>query len=346
MVIILNYRGLCLPSHIRRRYKMGFTASVTTLLISLIILGATSNRVVNLLTGISTRLRLPKFLLSFVVLGLGTSLPDLFVSTQAASQQQAELMISTLLGANIIVICLVLGLVTIIKGNFQVRETTIIENFGWLFFVLAIPFFLLFDGKLSAIEGLLLMVVYLMYIYNIKEQEALAKREEETTHAVFMQGLKVRSLWAALGQMLLLLAIAYLASNFIVDSAIAIVKDFKINPIIMGFTILSLGIAIPEFVVDLSALKAREEEVIWGDIIGSFVTELTFILGAAAIVGGTLVFSFEKFLVAYGFMVFAFLLVFFFAYRKKELARREGIMLVLLYFIFLSVQFDLVHTLG
>ncbi len=325
---------------------MGFTASVTTLLISLIILGATSNRVVNLLTGISTRLRLPKFLLSFVVLGLGTSLPDLFVSTQAASQQQAELMISTLLGANIIVICLVLGLVTIIKGNFQVRETTIIENFGWLFFVLAIPFFLLFDGKLSAIEGLLLMVVYLMYIYNIKEQEALAKREEETTHAVFMQGLKVRSLWAALGQMLLLLAIAYLASNFIVDSAIAIVKDFKINPIIMGFTILSLGIAIPEFVVDLSALKAREEEVIWGDIIGSFVTELTFILGAAAIVGGTLVFSFEKFLVAYGFMVFAFLLVFFFAYRKKELARREGIMLVLLYFIFLSVQFDLVHTLG
>ncbi|MEK6954834.1 MAG: hypothetical protein AABX01_07520, partial [Candidatus Micrarchaeota archaeon] len=230
---------------------MGFTASVTTLLISLIILGATSNRVVNLLTGISTRLRLPKFLLSFVVLGLGTSLPDLFVSTQAASQQQAELMISTLLGANIIVICLVLGLVTIIKGNFQVRETTIIENFGWLFFVLAIPFFLLFDGKLSAIEGLLLMVVYLMYIYNIKEQEALAKREEETTHAVFMQGLKVRSLWAALGQMLLLLAIAYLASNFIVDSAIAIVKDFKINPIIMGFTILSLGIAIPEFVVDL-----------------------------------------------------------------------------------------------
>jgi cation:H+ antiporter len=326
--------------------KMGFTASVTTLLISLIILGATSNRVVNLLTGISTRLRLPKFLLSFVVLGLGTSLPDLFVSTQAASQQQAELMISTLIGANIIVICLVLGFVTIIKGNFQVRETTIIENFGWLFFVLAIPFFLLFDGKLSAIEGLLLMVVYLMYIYNIKEQEALAKREEETTHAVFMQGLKVKSLWAALGQMLLLLAIAYFASNIIVDSAIAIVRDFKINPIIMGFTILSLGIAIPEFVVDLSALRAREEEVIWGDIIGSFVTELTFILGAAAIVGGTLVFSFEKFLVAYGFMVFAFLLVFFFAYRKKELARREGFMLVLLYFIFLSVQFDLVHTLG
>lgn len=325
---------------------MGITASLTTLLIALLVLGITSSRIVELLTGISTRLKLPKFLLSFVVLGLGTSLPDLFVSTQAASQQQSELVLSTLLGANIIVICLVLGIVTIIKGSFRVRETTVIENFGWLFFVFAIPFFLLFDGKLSATEGLLLMVVYLMYIYNIKEQEALIKREEETTHQVFMQGLKVKSLWWALGQMILLLAIAYVASNFIVDAAIVIVKDFNINPILMGFTILSLGIAIPEFAVDLSALRAREEEVIWGDLIGSYVTELTFILGAAAIVGGTLVFNFEKFLVAYGFMVFAFLLVFFFAYRKKELSRREGIMLVLLYFIFLSVQVDLTHSFG
>jgi len=325
---------------------MGFTGSITTLLIALLVLGVTSSRVVDLLTGISTRLKFPKFLLSFVVLGLGTSLPDLFVSTQAAYQNQAELVLSTILGANIIVICLVLGFVTIIKGNFVVRETTVIENFGWLFFVFAIPFFLMFDGRVSAIEGLLLLVVYLMYIYNIKEQEALIRREEETTHQIFMKGLQVKSLWWAVAQLLGLLLIAYVASNFIVDSAIVIVKDFNINPILMGFTILSLGIAIPEFAVDLSALRAREEEVIWGDLIGSFVTELTFVLGMAAIIGGTLIFSFEKFLVAYGFMVFAFLLVFFFAYRKKELSRREGIMLVLLYCIFLSVQFDLVHSIG
>ncbi|MFH1751290.1 MAG: hypothetical protein ABH863_06420 [Candidatus Micrarchaeota archaeon] len=323
---------------------MGFTATVTTLFIALIILGFASNRVVNLLTGISTRLRLPKFLLSFVVLGLGTSLPDLFVSTSAASQHQADLVLSTLIGANIIVICLVLGIVTIIKGNFLVREKTVLDNFGWLFFVFAIPFFLLFDGKLSAVEGLLLLVVYLMYIYNIKEQEVLMKREEEATHQVFIQGLKVKSIWAAVGQMAIFLGIAYVSSNFIVDSAIEIVKIFNINPILMGFTVLSLGIAIPEFAVDLSALKAREEEVIWGDLIGSFVTELTFILGAAAIVAGNLSFDFNKFIVPYGFMVFAFLLVFFFAYRKKELTRREGIMLVLLYFIFLSVQFDLIYS--
>ncbi|MFH0972161.1 MAG: hypothetical protein V1835_06365 [Candidatus Micrarchaeota archaeon] len=325
---------------------MGFSSSVTILLIALLVLGFSSARVVSLLTGISNRLKLPKFLLSFVVLGLGTSLPDLFVSTAAASQNQTDLVLSTLIGANIIVVCLVLGIVTIMKGDFRVRESTVLENFGWIFFILAIPFFLLFDGKLTPTEGMLLIVVYLMYIFNIKEQEVLIRREEQETHQVFMQGLRIKSMWGAIFQMVAFLGLAYVASTFIVDSALAIIKDFNIHPMIMGFTILSLGIAIPEFAVDVSALRAREEEVIWGDLIGSFVTELTFILGCAAIVGNTLTFEFGNFLVAYAFMAFAFSLVFLFAYRKKELSRREGIMLVLLYFIFLSVQFDLVHSIA
>ena len=321
---------------------MGLTASVTTLLLALLVLGLASNRTVSLLTGISTRLKFPKFLLSFVVLGLGTSLPDLFVSTAAATQNQPDLVLSTILGANIIVICLILGIVTIIKGDFRVRETTIIDNFAYIFLVLAIPFFLLFDGKLTQTDGLILVVIYLMYIFNIREQESIAKKEELETHQVFFQGLKVRSLARAFAEMLLLLLIAYFASNYIVDTAISLVSTAGIHPLIMGFTILSLGIAIPEFAVDLSALRAREEEVIWGDLIGSFVTELTFILGAAAIVGGTMSFNLNYFIVPYAFMVFAFLLVFFFAFKKKELSRKEGIILVVLYFVFLAMQMDLI----
>ncbi|MBI5224622.1 sodium:calcium antiporter [Candidatus Micrarchaeota archaeon] len=323
---------------------MGFTSSVTILLVALLVLGFSSSRVVSLLTGISSKLKMPKFLLSFVVLGLGTSLPDLFVTSQAAAAGQADLVISTIIGANIIVICLVLGLVTIIKGDFRVKENAIIDNFGYLFFVLAIPFFLMLDGKLTSTEGLILLIVYFMYIFNVREQESVIKKEEEETHAVFMHGLKVKKVSSALLQMVLLMAIAYIASNYIVDSAINIIANYNIHPILMGFTILSLGIAIPEFGVDLSALRAREEEVIWGDLIGSFVTELTFVLGIAAIIAGNIVFTFSNFLVAYSFMVFAFVMVFFFAYRKKELSRMEGIVLVLIYFIFLSVQFDLVHS--
>lgn len=325
---------------------MGFGASLTIIVVGLLVLAYSSHRLVKIMATLSTILQFPKFLLSFVILGLGTSLPDLFVSSFAAHDMQFDLVLSAIIGANIIVLCLVLGVVTIRKGFFAVRENTILENFGWIFFVLAIPFFLLLDGRLTNVEGLILIVVYVMYLYNIKEQEPTAKKEEDETRQVFIdQGLRVHSKRKAFAMLLFYLAIALVASNFIVGAATAFSKDFNVHPMLLGFIVLSLGMALPEFVVDLNALRNREEEVIWGDIIGSIITELTLVLGFAAVVSGGMAFQFQNFIVAYGFMVLAFLLVFFFAYRKKQLTRAEGMMLVLLYIIFISVQVDLVHGL-
>ncbi|MFH1106417.1 MAG: hypothetical protein V1787_00825 [Candidatus Micrarchaeota archaeon] len=326
---------------------MGVGSSLTIIVISLLVLAYSSSRLVKLLVNVSSMLRFPKFLLSFVILGLGTSLPDLFVSSFAAADLQFDLVLSTIIGANIIVLCLVLGVVTVRKGFFAVRENTILENFGWIFFVLVIPFFLLLDGKLTQMEGIILVVVYVMYLYNIKEQEPIAKKEEDEARQIYSsQGLREYSKGKTLVMLVFFLAISLLASNFIVDNVLMFSKDFNVHPMLIGFVILSVGMTLPEFAVDLNALRNREEEVIWGDIIGSFITELTLVLGFAAIVSGGMSFMFQNFVVSYGFMAFAFLLVFFFAYRKKQLTRNEGLMLILLYVIFISVQVDLVHGLS
>ncbi|MBU1198103.1 hypothetical protein KJ765_06375 [Candidatus Micrarchaeota archaeon] len=323
---------------------MGIAFSFTVLVITLVVLGFSSSRIVKLLTGISSLLRVPKFLLSFVVLGLGTSLPDLMVSGIAASAGEVDLLLASIIGANLIVLCVVLAVVTIRKGAFQVREQSILENFGWIFFVIAIPFFLLMDNRLTVLEGLILVVVYLMYLFHVREQAPVAAKEEEHTHQMFPSVPKQHNKTMLLLEMLVFLGIALVASNVIVNTAVEISASFNIHPILLGFTIISLGIAIPELVLDLSALSAREEEVIWGDLIGSFITELTLVLGLAAVIGGSLSFTFDHFIVGYGFMVLAFLLVFFFAFRKKVITRTEGVMLLLLYIIFLSVQFDLIHV--
>ncbi|MFH1200648.1 MAG: hypothetical protein V1708_06280 [Candidatus Micrarchaeota archaeon] len=326
---------------------MGLGSSLTIMVIGLLVLAYSSSRLVKLMVALSSILKMPKFLLSFVILGLGTSLPDLFVSAFAASQLQFDMVIATIIGANIIVMCLVVGVVTIRKGFFAVRENTILENFGWIFFVLAIPFFLMLDNKLTSMEGFILIVVYAMYLYNIKEQEPVAKKEEDETRQVSVaQGLREHDLGRTVLMLVLFVGVVVVAANFVVGSALTFSTDFKVNPMLIGFIILSLGMALPEFAVDLNALRNREEEVIWGDVIGSFITELTLVLGLAAVVSGGMAFQFQNFIVAYGFMVLAFLLVFFFAYRKKQLSRNEGIMLVLLYVIFISVQVDLVHSLS
>ncbi|MFH0922520.1 MAG: hypothetical protein V1811_00500, partial [Candidatus Micrarchaeota archaeon] len=144
----------------------------------LILLGYCSTRFVRVLSSLSYLFKLPTFFLSFVVLGLGTSLPDLFVGAFAASQGQVPLIIGTIIGANITVLCFILGVITIVKGEFRVREKTVLENFGWIFFVLMIPAFMLFDGRLTVFEGLILIIVYLMYVYNVTEQERFLRREK------------------------------------------------------------------------------------------------------------------------------------------------------------------------
>ena len=135
--------------------------------------------------------------------------------------------------------------------------------------------------------------------------------------------------------------IVVLASSAVaVELAVRISSEFRISPALVGFTVVAIGLALPEFALDLTALRAREEEIVWGDLIGSFITELTLVLGVAALFG-SISFSFSKFLVGYGFMIIAFVLVFLFAYQKKELTRAQGIALVLLYVVFLSTQVEI-----
>lgn len=322
-------------------------ALLTFLVVGLIVLGYASIRFVRALSILSFHARLPKFFLSFVLIGLGTSLPDLFVAGFSSSHGNLPLIVGMVIGANVVLLSLVLGIVVFIKGRFQIHEKTILENFGWIFFVLMIPFFLLVDGRLTFFEGIVLVIVYLMYVYNVTKQEPFFKaRGIQTEFApsgelVVKRGKHGFAFEAV--KALAFLAVVLVAAQFVVENAVALSRLLKVPEMLVGLSVVALGVSLPELALDLSALRVREQEIVWGDLIGSFITELTLVLGVAALfaspAGG--VFDFEQALVAYAFMAVSFLLVFFFAYSKKQLTKAQGIALMLLYVIFLSLQIDL-----
>ncbi|PIO06465.1 hypothetical protein COT29_00920 [Candidatus Micrarchaeota archaeon CG08_land_8_20_14_0_20_59_11] len=321
-------------------------AQLSTLLLVLLVLGYVNMKLIRELGALSIYLKLPKFFISFILLGLGTSLPDTFIAATAASRGQLPLVIGAIIGANIIVLCLVLGVVTIVKGNFQVREKTILENVGWIFFVIMIPFFLLVDGRLTFLEGIVLLVVYLMYVYNVKEQESFHKKvggiQLELGSAAPKMSFYRHGKERSIAKAVVYLGIIVIAADIIVTQATDISRMLGIPEMMVGFGVVALGITVPELMLNLNALKQKEEEVIWGDIIGSFITELTFVLGIAALFNvGDKAFDFSQALVGYGFMAISFLLVFFFTYNKKRLTRSEGVALILLYIVSLSLVFDL-----
>lgn len=322
---------------------------ITLVVVFLLVLAFSANRVVKSLIGLSDYFGLPKFLISFVVLGLGTSLPDLFISGVSASKGDLQLVLGTVIGANVIVLCIVLGIIAFVKGRLWIREKSILENFGWIFFVLMIPFFLLLDGKLSFFEGVILVVVYLMYLYNVSEHQSLYRPAEGQMRLTEMEGgpLTRRGFSVHLQREILKVvfyfALVLVSSFFVVEFVLQLSSLLSVPTAILGVSLVALGVTLPELALDLTALKAREEEIIWGDLIGSVVTELTLVLGVAGIFAAPQVVIGEvmQWIVPYFFMAICFFLVFFFTFKKKVLTKAEGMALILFYVIFISVQFDL-----
>ncbi|NYZ74878.1 hypothetical protein H0O03_01275, partial [Candidatus Micrarchaeota archaeon] len=211
---------------------------LTLLVVFLIILAFASNRLVRYLVELSGFYGWPTFLVSFIVLGLGTSLPDLFIGVMSSARGEFSLVLGTVIGANILVLCLVLGILTLVKGRLWIREKTVIENFGWIFFVLMIPFFLLFDGRLTFFEGLILIVVYVMYLYNVKEHQSYFRRSEgQLSLLQTMEPIPKHSrrkiLARRIAYILVALAVVVVASYFVVENALVLSANLGVPPILV-----------------------------------------------------------------------------------------------------------------
>ncbi len=329
----------------------GVFGDITLIVLGLVIIAYVGTHLVRTLNSLSIHARLPKFVLAFVVMGLGTSVPDLFVAVFGASQGMLSLVVGTVIGANILLLTLLLGLVTFLKGGIHVREKSILENFGWLFFVIIIPFFFLLDGRLVWYEGAILIIVYFMYIYTVAEQEHMHFFRTRSVQTELTLGeaaphlayYKKHAAFVQASKLVVFIGLLLIASKFVVDKAISLSSSFGVPPFFIGITVIAFGAALPELAMDLSALRAKEEEFIWGDLIGSFVVELSLVLGIAALFGAfssSNSFPFMQAAVGYAFMAISFLLVYFFASTRKELTKSQGLALILLYVVFISLQID------
>ncbi|MEM0475703.1 MAG: hypothetical protein QW343_02830 [Candidatus Norongarragalinales archaeon] len=329
----------------------GVFGDITLIVLGLVVIAHIGTRLVRVLNSLSLHARMPKFVLSFIIMGLGTSLPDLFIAFFGASTGQMPLVVGTVIGSNIVILTLIIGTVAFFKNGIRVREKTVLENFGWLFFVIAIPFFLLLDGKLVWYEGVILIVVYLMYVYTIAEQEHMHLFRTRSVQTELTLGEEVprvsyyreHALLVQTSKAVAFIGVLLLAAKFVVDKAIALSAAFGVPPLLIGITVVAFGSTLPELGLNLSALKAREEEIIWGDLIGSFVVELSLVLGVGAVCGffaANHSFPFLQAAVGYAFMAISFILVYFFALTRKELTKSQGLALMLLYVVFVSLQID------
>ncbi|KPJ95553.1 MAG: calcium:proton antiporter [Gammaproteobacteria bacterium SG8_11] len=228
-------------------------------------------------------LGVPTLIIGIIIMGFGTSAPEIFVGAIAALQNNTGVAIGNAIGSNIANIALVLGigaLITPLTVSSQVLRREYPMLFGITIFVLL----LMMDLELSRVDGLLLvlgsaaMTGWLMWLsFNSRNTDPLETEfDAEVPHDI---GTQKALLWTFAA-----LVILIGSSHLLVWGAVELAHSFGVNDLVIGLTIIAIGTSLPELAVTVSAALKKEHDIIVGNVIGSNMFNSLAVIGIACVI--------------------------------------------------------------
>lgn len=319
--------------------EWGLLGNALVLLASLVVLDKASDWTITNSVKVADITGVGKTTVGFILVAFSTSLPELCVSIFAAvGGESIGVAIGNVLGSNIVNICLILGicfLLITLKSSESVKllPTMAKEEIGTLYFGLfvasVIPLALLYIGYASRFIGVILLVIFIFYIYQLSK---VKKVREEGSLGEERRKLGLYTFLTVLGASLVVIS-----SYFIVDSASFIAEGLGIPPVVIGATVVAFGTSLPELATSVDSVQKGHMDLALGNIIGSCFINITCILGVA-LVGSTLAVNMAAFSHLVMFSLITNLLLWYFL-SSERISWREGAILVFMYFIFLVTSY-------
>ncbi len=283
--------------------------------------------------GLASRLGVPTLVIGLTVVAFGTSAPEAVVSIRAAATESSGISVGNVVGSNIFNIAFIIGLSAILHP-LSVQRRTVLKEIPYAFIASLLALVLALDGmatyhELSRFDGLILLVFFTYFIWRFFAHEG-----EE----VAVSGLSM-PLGTALGFTFLGLVSVIVGGNMVVDNAIKLALNFGISETIIGLSLVAIGTSLPELVTSVTAALKEEMDIAIGNIVGSNIFNVLFVLGISSTITPMEVQPevFLDFLVmlAYTTMLFRF------SKTGYTVTRREGIFLLVSYLGYMGFRFFL-----
>lgn len=290
---------------------------------------------------------LSPFIVGVVIVGLGTSFPEVISALVATWEGVTEIPVANAVGSNIANILLVVGLSAIVAGRLTVTKNLIDLDLPLLAIATAIFFGLAWDGAITFFESvtlLILFVVYLFYSISYRDDEGSKKnlpsraerRKHWTVRSIFSPPniAKTDILQFLIGALLLVLGAKYL-----VDSVVELSSILAIATGAITLFAVALGTSIPELIVSIKAAWQNKAEVALGNVFGSNVFNLFFVVGLPGMFSTLTV---DTQTAALGLPVLAVItLLFIISGISRRIHIYEGAMYVLIYVVFIEKLFGI-----
>lgn len=303
---------------------MNFVLQIVFLALGFFLLVKGADWFVDGASGLARKLGIPQLVIGLTIVAMGTSLPEAAVSISAALRGNAEITIGNIVGSNILNILIILG-VTALIATLKVADSTVRYEIP---FMIVVTFVLLWlgytGGQVTRLEGIILWVLFLLYLRYLY---MMAKRgKEEEREAEQLSTAKI------IGLILAGVVMIVAGSNFAVEGASNLAKALGISQRFIGLTIVALGTSLPELVTSVSAARKHNADIAIGNIVGSNIFNILFIVGTTAL--STPVTFASGFVVDTLIAAAVGILLFVCVARTKELRKKAGIVMLLAYILY------------
>ena len=292
--------------------------------------------------GIAKALRVPTLLIGLTIVAFGTSAPEASVSISAALNGNNGISLGNVLGSNIFNIAFIVGIASILFPLSVERQTirkelpfTLLAGFALMFLSMDTFFSNSQNQMLTRGDGLILLLLFGVFIYYILE---MARNSRENSKDDIIQSpeeadKKIPRWKLALYTLGGLVAII-VGGDLVVKSAVKIAESFGLSQTVIGLTIVAVGTSLPELITSVTAALKKESDIAVGNIVGSNIFNILFILGMSATLSPV---AFDPKLVleiVLNILVTVVLLVF--SITDKKINKVEGCILMLSYVVYMG----------
>lgn len=306
--------------------------SAAAIVLGLIVLVWSADRFVDGASATARYAGMPPLLVGMIVVGFGTSAPEIVVSVIAALQGNPGLALGNAYGSNIANIGLILG-VTALISPIVVHKQVLRKELPVLLLISLLSLALLWNGMLSRLDAVILLSIFTLLLgWSIRQGMRHSARVEAVREDVAddnQMSRKQAIFWLVLGLLLLVVS-----SRLLVWGAVNIAQAFGVSDLVIGLTIVAIGTSLPELASSIVAIRKNQHDLAIGNVIGSNLFNTLVVVGLAGVIHPMQVASEvinRDFVVMLGLTLLLLIFGYGFKGKQGQLSRFKGALLLAIY---------------
>lgn len=289
-------------------------------------------------SSIAKKFHVPAMLIGMTIVAMGTSLPECAVSVTASLANNNSLAVSNVIGSNIFNLMVVCGACALFSP-LTIRQDTLKKEFPLSIICAALMLVLGYIGMtLGHIDGIIFLVLFVGYllwmIQSAKKARAAVLSDPaqsvQVEQAEFVEeNIAILPTWKSLIFIIGGMIAIKFGGDFVVNGASSIASSMGLSQTLIGLTIVAMGTSLPELVTSLVAAKKGEVDMALGNVIGSDIFNILFVLGIATAIS-PISFLMEN-VIDIILLIIMSVIVLAFAWTRQQINRKEGILMLLMY---------------